>query len=689
MEPVCNGAFDYQWEGSSRETYNNIECSEICPLSAFGPFCDEPHDLVQRDGSDNSIFFSTHVRFLGGAPVNRSNKILYASYFTPFEDAYGVSLQYTYDLPSKFVQVPTNLWMGSGFSGSSVLDTTTLVLDSLNQVRRRIAPHTSGISLTVPEILELAGISHQLDSPQPLLGRNTLANATIQSGPVGRLTGLIVDLLVSCFSRNAVPHSLNIEGVKGRLCTLSVQPAPPQWVMQNNLGVNHSHGSVRTYGLRIRARTAGHVQTWHIPSAFIFVVKAVIVLSLPREICQFIATRCLGPLSRFYKGLVLQHASLANYATEMVMKLVSADIAYEWVTDDAEDVSVERLRQVITRSLRGCRNFGDEEISKIVELAFLTAMGIRENTSISRSTTRLPMPPNSSECKVMSKQEFIHAACNSSEADMDDVIKLFAHRRASNWFQQAFVPGLPINLDDDVFECTDPTTAEGSNTVCAMPAQDRQDGIHSACSSSASSITSETLDDTKQGSRNADILARLEYLEHTLENGSLKKQADDHNMLAALLSRVEKLEDFASKITEMNIPAACQEQLLQPTGRQSHDITSSSVKLEDTLLQTRLIYQKEMAFELGPESNSNCSSDTSTGLLQYPVAKDQAVDAVRPLQHSACIDRLVGSTPQSKLWLQEPAVALLKQPFSEASRMLPVPPCPEPPSGNENLALYR
>jgi len=98
--------------------------------------------------------------------------------------------------------------MATGFSGSSGVDTLTVVLDVNGDPKKVVSPSSNGVSLTVKELLQFAGREHWLDEQQKELGRNYKEGAALPYGPVGRLTGIEVTLRITCYNSGNVPNSL-------------------------------------------------------------------------------------------------------------------------------------------------------------------------------------------------------------------------------------------------------------------------------------------------------------------------------------------------------------------------------------------------------------------------------------------------------------------------------------------------
>jgi len=126
----------------------------------------------------------------------------------PLEDAYKFSFSYRYNVPQEELRSAANLWQASAFAGSN-LDTHTIIKDAKGKVMKRVPPTNEHIELTLREVLSYTGRPNWLEEEQGELGANKFANAKHRTGPVGRLSGLEIDMVMECHNSLASGGSWN------------------------------------------------------------------------------------------------------------------------------------------------------------------------------------------------------------------------------------------------------------------------------------------------------------------------------------------------------------------------------------------------------------------------------------------------------------------------------------------------
>jgi len=300
-----------------------------------------------------------------------------------------VRFGYSYDVPRHEIRGFSNLWTANGFSGTSSADTLTVILDATGKPRRRVLPDGGGISIKMKELLEFAGRTNWLYEAQVELGPNYKEGAALPEGPVGRLTGIRVTLQIKCYNPTNVPHFLGAQDWLGPVCTVQTEPSIPNWVWMR---LTHSRGGctrhVKYHGVIVSVEAEGALRIFDLKAVLTFLVESIVLISLPSSLFRFIATGCLGHLSRIYEGVVNQKFSLSQHIASTAMHLMSSSVSYNKLADTEDGISLSQMARTIPNSLQDFHELGIGEVNAFVLFCFTVALDVRNNKFTNYSKTQ-------------------------------------------------------------------------------------------------------------------------------------------------------------------------------------------------------------------------------------------------------------------------------------------------------------
>jgi len=374
------GLYDYQYDPAGEWLYFNHTCARICASFASGPDCFLGTELVQE--SFNDILFVTEIKqtIYEQATDGRTLSSSSSRYWTPVEDAYSFNLGYSFHVPEHEVKTMNNLWSAEEFIGSSALDTYTVVLDADGERRRVVPPASNNLAFTVKELLQLANKQDWLDSEQPGLGRNYKEDATKPLGPIGRLTGVQINLRVRCYNPVNVPAVARIKGYYGPVCTLQVAPAADGWVWRRVTDALHGRTRhVLYHGVLVHVESDGALRTLDLSALISFLVESVVLLQMPASFFRFLATRCLGDLSRIYEGVLDQRFSLAQHVASSAMYLLSCSTSFSQIADAPAGLSLPEMSTRVANTLADFHELSSAELKAFVLFCFTIALDVRHN----------------------------------------------------------------------------------------------------------------------------------------------------------------------------------------------------------------------------------------------------------------------------------------------------------------------
>mmetsp|Transcript_15332 Transcript_15332/g.33660 ORF Transcript_15332/g.33660 Transcript_15332/m.33660 type:complete len:805 (-) Transcript_15332:84-2498(-) len=355
----CKEARDLDYSYDVRE-YLNHSCVGVC--DGFNRNrCITPQELSVREGIDQYFFVTQTLeqRVDGtGIPIGDANAFVY-----PGVEALGVEMRYRYDVPL-YDFWGTETGTDTQVSSENIL---TVLLDSNGQTVRTISPAPS-ITLSISEILALAGNRQMLDEAQNSLGLNTLFGATPQ-GPKGRVAGLHIALLLRCYS-----YDQYNTGYDGPVCSIAFQQQGQLWAERTEHDRYTDTGDALyrvKHGIRLFVDTAGIYEHWDVRNTFHNFIGAVVVLHLPTVCVLFIANNLLGRLSRIYYSVTRRPFDLTEQVTGMALRIGSSCMLYSTLKDHSGGISRVRLGALLRQALSARSEVLDtEEVERFVNYCF-------------------------------------------------------------------------------------------------------------------------------------------------------------------------------------------------------------------------------------------------------------------------------------------------------------------------------
>jgi len=416
-----------------------------------------------------SIFYGTHLqrtRFIDG---DRGTPHI-SNFWLPVEEAYTYNFQYSYSVSQEELQSLNNLWMAKGFRGSSV-DTPTVILDHKGARRMEHRPSHTPISFSVMELLDLAGHSDWLDEEQPKLGTNHLERTGLEKGPLGRLTGLEIDVKLNCYSSRRVPRHLHIDDWHGSVCSAQIQSAPPSWVFKDNFWHRgDAYYYTRLHGIKVNVKTQGEIFVFDFPTIFEYLVECIVLIEIPKRLCGVLASYCLGKLSKVYAGVLVERFDLSQYFATSVMKFLCAIKMHEWLADSNQGISLMHMSELVGKASRsfGTAEFEAADIAAFNKYTFRVGCDIRGNgytnyskrASVARRIVSITGPTSTiagwlrglgwsrqSDNTVHSQHhiplsEFLVASFHNERIALDDMVELFSRKRRPSLLERFFQAGV-------------------------------------------------------------------------------------------------------------------------------------------------------------------------------------------------------------------------------------------------------
>jgi len=450
----CLGSHELHFIDHIGKHYENFTCRRMCPAGIVAPDCHVMPDVISIDASHNSITFVTNVEeetleyhhLTAQGQSKLQNKTKRDFFLVPLEtDQMQFTFRYSFRVrPERYKEVD-NLWTFSGLEANSVANAETIVLNHKGLQQRAIPPGETGVKLSMPELLELAGRPNWLIQPQISLGPNRLSDAYHSAGPIGWLTGLKIDLEVSCYDQWSRPPGLRLESNAANVCTVQPVPLPPQWVTKTTRKrLGDLYQLVHEHGVEVRLKPGGSFKVLSVSNVVNFLATILVFMQVPAALCRIMATRCLGALSAVYCSMLDQQLNFRQYIAGVAMQIVATNLIFEGLCDVGHCISWNKFCQSLHSAFKEHPELDQNEINVFTMLSFLLLM---DESHLDRllSEKSLEDYAQLTHENVIRRDAFMTAFSMTSTTRMDEFIRLFDKDRKIARLEKIFLPGLLRN----------------------------------------------------------------------------------------------------------------------------------------------------------------------------------------------------------------------------------------------------
>mmetsp|Transcript_32056 Transcript_32056/g.73215 ORF Transcript_32056/g.73215 Transcript_32056/m.73215 type:complete len:825 (-) Transcript_32056:30-2504(-) len=388
-------SYSYQRQSDSKRTFTSNRC--LAPCSSGG----EDISIIRHapDGGLVNCFLDAEA--ITGIPAATSNVFLPThvqdatydargrnletaqNYFTPAPEASSVVINYAYTIRSEEVSESS--------ATTTSHDVSTVILRKNDEVYRIVEPGVETV-LTVPELLELAGVS--LDSIQSGAGANVVADAAFPDGPVTRISGVELQMHVDCYDYLKV-----VVGATAPLCYLLVENSKMQWV-EHTRRIHAGEGGFRqrvSHGIQVTGHIGGEYTEANPNNVYIEFMIFFVYLELPTLVVVIVCGMFVGHVSEIYRRTIWKKFSCVDEVAGTVLRRLMYKCAFKNLADmrsesrEATGISKAKMR-VYLGELMGLRNhiLDDYEMRWMVNFCFRSLSAVRK-----RAAEPLPPKPGS------------------------------------------------------------------------------------------------------------------------------------------------------------------------------------------------------------------------------------------------------------------------------------------------------
>jgi len=242
---------------------------------------------------------------------------------------------------------------------------------------KRVPPTNEHIELTLREVLSYTGRPNWLEEEQGELGANKFANAKHRTGPVGRLSGLEIDMVMECHNSLASGGSWNFALKKAPTCTIQVMAPSPSWVKRTLLTPTIHY---RTYhGVKVNLRGGGAILMFDLMKCVSAITSGIVLMQIPSKAMKFMLIYCLGHLSRIYHSALYAKFCLAQHVASSAIHVMVTSLVFSKLADSKEGISCKRMLSVTRSALSDFHELDNEEVRSLVLFCFAIARNVNEN----------------------------------------------------------------------------------------------------------------------------------------------------------------------------------------------------------------------------------------------------------------------------------------------------------------------
>eukprot|EP00811_Abedinium_folium_P011521 NODE_2066_length_2301_cov_9.732291.p1 GENE.NODE_2066_length_2301_cov_9.732291~~NODE_2066_length_2301_cov_9.732291.p1 ORF type:complete len:707 (+),score=162.98 NODE_2066_length_2301_cov_9.732291:27-2123(+) len=425
--------------------YLDITCLPACDGNLRDAACVHPEEVIDVSSRYQTVNIATSIwqEYMAMG----SNKTL------PDGSWHIVRDTALYNLIAWFeVTMPSTYFMSSHKLDISNI---TLVLLSPNGEVYDVRERAGVLILSHEDMSAMLGDEDLFDSvafPED----NMVENATHSEGPFVRLTGLDLDVklhFANMDGRTYIPSS-------ALTCFISLSTSWVPYPYFERIFTSPVLGIARRrtyYSLHFEIKTSQRIAYVDLMQIYLFCVTALVVLGLPRKIMTFVATRCLGGLSRIYNREVNEPFDILHEIAAAPMRIMDAQATYSHNVDMAGGISEARLEDVFMTALASHRGTLDNaEVANLTHVCFqricaqglagmvehdagpdvhrLLAKALARNTHVHEPTPDL-VPPS-----CISSDVYVHALLFGNRLQMCDIVQLFDCDRRLSLLESLFLP---------------------------------------------------------------------------------------------------------------------------------------------------------------------------------------------------------------------------------------------------------
>jgi len=373
-----SGQYDYSWDKTNEWSFRDHICIPTCDFAAPEQECVWQSETNYLE-NDHEVFFVTEYTEFANKRNGTGVLETRQSYFTPFEDAFSIGLAYRFHLREKDTRDLTLGWARQVAEGSSHGGVPVLVLDHQDAVMYRLIPDSDGIELTLRKLLKMANVENWLSSFQDpaLFGQNQLEGYQLK-GPLGRISGLPLELRLYCYNGVAVPNWLRVPSdLAGQVfCTLQADASHALWSRKEVNSIHQQlmpaqfHRHLYMHGVRVRLKVGGEVAFVSFNSILNTLVNIFVLLRIPKVAVLLLTTVFLGHLSTIYKKVIKERFNLGQQVGGMASRLLSNSVTFLELEKTSKGIPKSRMAEQFRDSLKNCQEMDENEIAALVDFCF-------------------------------------------------------------------------------------------------------------------------------------------------------------------------------------------------------------------------------------------------------------------------------------------------------------------------------
>mmetsp|Transcript_53086 Transcript_53086/g.166775 ORF Transcript_53086/g.166775 Transcript_53086/m.166775 type:complete len:818 (-) Transcript_53086:45-2498(-) len=313
---LCSGQRNFNYRAAGRY-YTDSVCWRACREGeTLHTGCVPVRDRSWSEGK-TQVFLASHIK--EDATLASAGMTPGQSIFAPSVEDHAVRLAYSYHAPGG----RDLIFQGATEVRSSDANVITVLLDK-NGREMQVIPAGSAIVVPVTQLLDMADMAGELDAPQA----GFPANQAGADAPIGRITGLSLELMLNCYDEGGDSVSKLKQHTS---CYLRARKAWRDWISSaKERYMPDGSTRFRDYrGLRVHLRTGGYAKVFSTAQTLKAAAVGLVLMQLPAKFVLFFAVMCLGRLSSIYNDAIFRTFSLSSQVAGLSARLLACASAFE------------------------------------------------------------------------------------------------------------------------------------------------------------------------------------------------------------------------------------------------------------------------------------------------------------------------------------------------------------------------
>eukprot|EP00811_Abedinium_folium_P003318 NODE_1304_length_2529_cov_6.793505.p1 GENE.NODE_1304_length_2529_cov_6.793505~~NODE_1304_length_2529_cov_6.793505.p1 ORF type:complete len:735 (-),score=135.15 NODE_1304_length_2529_cov_6.793505:324-2465(-) len=422
--------------------------------------CTSWDETSSESEASDAVMIATHISqsFFSVDGSFETGNMNVTNHFVKKTHRWNVGFTYSQFVPSAGL-------FTSDDTHSSLTDSLTVIVDGDGSVLDTFEPGTT-LQMSWHSLLAASGDADMLSWIISEAGANNYPGSE-DDGPIARIPGVEVLVYIDCTNNDDKREADEVDW-DGTLCVLHVEAPAVQklWLFYERT-YPYAHGRAarlrRYHGLRIAVAKRADVYYVAIGAVWAWAVSLIVILKIPLEIVEFVATKMLGQLSAIYKGALHEVFNLERELAAVPVEICNSTACFYELMDRREGLSRDGFTTHMVDALKSVPGMSSAELGRLVNLCFdamVKCLNADERPIASlkeqiRAVVHRNMSKSIEEAMETAKEEdrlvdvddYLLLHMLHSRLCFPDLVSLFDSDRSMSLLERWFMPAFVLRAD--------------------------------------------------------------------------------------------------------------------------------------------------------------------------------------------------------------------------------------------------